>query len=118
MALNDEVEAIRQRADESEVKSKDLEEELGKVSNDVTDMEWTLNEQTILAEQTAKEVEMMRDQGHNIYAHIEEFGEEEEARVMVTERKIHTKMHEVTALKSRMSDITDVVVAANEKQRF
>lgn len=112
--LSEKVEETRMQSEEFEGRSIELDEELSKVANDVTDLEWSLNEQTLRADQAEKEVEGLRDQGRNIYAQIEEFGEEAEARVLEAENELQGKMEEIAALESRIAEMTGEIASSTE----
>lgn len=113
-SLAKELEESGKRSGELETRVSELEDELNKVSTDVTDLEWSLNEQTLRADNAEKEVEGLRDQGRNIYAQIEEFGEEAEARVLEAENELQHKLEDITALESRIAEVTAELNEAND----
>ena len=45
-------------------------------------MKWNLNEESVRADNVEAIVHSLREQGHSIYSHIEEFCEEAESRVL------------------------------------
>ena len=45
-------------------------------------MEWNLNEESVRADNAEATVHSLREQGHCIYSHFEDFGEEAESRVL------------------------------------
>ena len=57
-------------------------EELVRLSNELQHMERNLNEEPVSADNAEATVHSLREQGHSIYSHIEEFCEEAESRVL------------------------------------